>query len=136
MILKCSHCGKRMRVDDKSVPPGKHVKVRCPYCQGVGVALLPPPEAAAAPLKQSAVAERPQEAQQGAGSAAAATEQEPPIPADAFNSFRFPSEEGGVEPQRTAMSSKLRLFLWIGASAGVVLLFALLVNLVLPGPPR
>jgi predicted Zn finger-like uncharacterized protein len=137
MILKCTQCGEKMRVHDESVPPGKKVKVRCPHCQAVGVAWLPGPEAdPAAQPASAALVEESQHTQPAAESAVVTAEKEPPIPADAFNSFRFPSEDEGAEPQSKPMSRKLRLLLWIAASAGVILFFALLVNLVLPGPPR
>lgn len=137
MILKCTECGEKMRVHDESVPPGKKVKVRCPHCQAVGVAFLPGPGAdPAAQRTGAALAEESRHTQPPSESAVVTAEKEPPIPEDAFNSFRFPAEEEGAEAQRAPMSRKWRFLLWIAASLGVVLFFALLVNLVLPGPPR
>jgi hypothetical protein len=60
------------------------------------------------------------------------------LPEDAFSDFRFPSEgdpRKTVSPARPR-SSKTRVAVWLGASVGIILFFAMLVNLILPGPPR
>jgi len=136
MIVKCTQCGEKMRVDDKSVPPGKKVKLRCPHCQAVGVTWLPTPEEDAGVAPLASVVDETKRIPSPAAAAPKETERELHPPADAFNNFRFPSEEEDRGPHRPAMSWKLRLVLWIAASVGVILFFALLVNLVLPGPPR
>ncbi|MCA1960589.1 MAG: zinc-ribbon domain-containing protein [Desulfomonile sp.] len=136
MIVKCAQCGEKMRVDDNSVPPGRKVKLRCPHCQAVGVTWLPARSEEAAAASIAAVVDETKRMQSRTSRAPIHADKEPHIPADAFNNFRFPSEEEGRGSHRAAMSWKVRLLLWGVASGGVILFFALLVNLVLPGPPR
>ncbi|AFM24295.1 hypothetical protein Desti_1584 [Desulfomonile tiedjei DSM 6799] len=61
------------------------------------------------------------------------------IPSDAFHEFRFPSERrngklSGSQTSNKSSNSWRRLAFWIAASLGVIILFALIVNIILPGP--
>jgi predicted Zn finger-like uncharacterized protein len=138
MILKCTYCSGKMRVDEKSIPEGKWVKVKCPHCSGIGLAgrqhpgegAIPggsiPPQAAPSPMEPAAPDGR---------LAYHTTVDEPSLPQDAFKGFRFPAETEAVAVKESPpKKSGLRILAWIGASLGIVLLFALVVNLVLPGP--
>jgi hypothetical protein len=59
---------------------------------------------------------------------------EPTIPDDAFENFRFPAETDERKPERKRMSRAKRVLLWVAISLAVVAFFALLVNVMLPGP--
>lgn len=134
MIVRCCQCEGKMRIDESALPKGQTVKVRCPHCSAVGCM----PEV---PLTDAA------------GSGKSGHESEyvsllppeplPPTPAkaeaefdpDAFRDFRFPAERDAPLPKRTLPVSRTRrLAVWAAISVAVVLLFALLVNLILPGP--
>ena len=58
------------------------------------------------------------------------------LPLDAFEEFRFPAEQD-VEPvDRKSGGRGFGILGWIGLSLAIILLFALVVNLVLPGIPE
>ena len=125
MILKCSYCSGKMRIDDEALREGRPLKIRCPYCKEIGLVGAQPP--GGAPLAEKSAVSRKIEVSE-------ATELS--LPPDAFKDFRFPSEEDAAPPGRRHLSTKMRILLWIGASAGIIMMFALLVNLILPGPPE
>jgi len=58
------------------------------------------------------------------------------MPDDAFTKFRFPAEEGVIPDSAGRKSMGRRILIWMAASLGIILAFAALVNLILPGPPR
>ncbi len=146
MILKCSYCSGKMRVDDERIPVGRAVKVRCPHCKGIGLTARKAPTGPTASLKSAAPAKR---------ESAPATS--PPRPTEkidprneslnslspglspereAFDEFRFPSEQVVLPAEEKARGTGIRIIGWIVASLAVILAFALIVNLVLTGPPR
>jgi predicted Zn finger-like uncharacterized protein len=125
MILKCSYCSGTMRIDEEALHGGRPLKVRCPHCKGVGFAGARPSGGAPFPERRAS----------SPGTQAAETA-ELALPPDAFKDFRFPSEEDRARPVKRSMSAKTRILVWIGASIGIIIIFALLVNLVLPGPPE
>lgn len=94
------------------------MKVRCPYCEGVGFSGPP-------------TGPRP-------GSASRATERSSPDPPNSIDvvddDFRFPAE-GPKSSRRGTLSLTTWLIAMGAASLAVVILFALIVNIVLPGPP-
>ncbi|MFZ5866013.1 MAG: hypothetical protein ACOYXY_09050 [Thermodesulfobacteriota bacterium] len=55
---------------------------------------------------------------------------------DYVNDYRFPAEQEADASKRSAMALRARILVWVLLSLGVILVFAFLVNLILPGPPR
>jgi hypothetical protein len=135
-----------MRVDDKTIPDGRWVKVRCPHCQGIGLAGHQTPAGIPSRPGSPVPAAFPQEpsaspaAQVGKGPSVRSPDDpqvfELSLPADAFKDFRFPAEaEIGPTAKREPALGK-RILVWFCVSLGIVFVFALLVNLILPGPPK
>ncbi len=58
--------------------------------------------------------------------------EEATMPEDAFQEFRFPSEQTSERQIQPLRSSRNRIIIWAGISIGVILFFAILVNLILP----
>jgi predicted Zn finger-like uncharacterized protein len=133
MILKCSHCGGMMKVDEGKVPPHRRFKVRCPHCEQVDVvshhSFVPEPprsDLQVSATEQSIPRERKTFSRGRASSLAVQR---------SVGDIHFPADTGDVEPPaRKFMSRKTRLICWAVGSLLWVALFALLVNLVLPGP--
>lgn len=145
MVVKCSKCQGKMRVDQSRIPHGEKVKIRCPLCGEIqpytepAAAAVPTgqPEAQArqtAGLQKSAAGER--------SDALAPTRvpEELTIPADAFQDFRFPAERKPGEQTRNSSSREPRrgkgigTWIFVLASIAVIIAFALIVNIILPGP--
>ncbi len=125
MILKCSHCGGMMKVDEAKVPPNRKFKVRCPHCQNVDVV------SGESPGRQGS----------SVGPLATPTAQQQPLapppapaPPESQRDIHFPADGQDERPERKVMSRKTRLICWAVGSLFWVALFALLVNLILPGP--
>ena len=153
MIIRCAHCQGTMRLDEKSLPDRPKVKVRCPHCRGVGyiehkVSQPTPTESyiaeRPAPTKSSP-AERPtpkssrskfQLPKQVADEPG--MEYDLSIPDDAFEEFRFPAEQNGNGRSRNGIKNGapvgLKTVILVIASLITVVFFALLVNIILPGP--
>ena len=137
MIVRCCYCEGVLRVDEKSLPTGRRAKIRCPHCKQIGyMPGVPLPGAAQEDAEAQAPAEpreHPRLLPLDESSPAAA--EEPTMPRDAFQSFRFPAEQKESRQQpKMATRRGLRLAVWVIVSLAVVGLFALLVNLILPGP--
>jgi len=134
MVVRCSHCNGLMRVDENVLPKDPRVKVRCPHCQEIGLLAEmtaseeflrgEPRETATRDTSSSS----PQSGLQPDDSS------EPTIPSDAFRDFRFPAERQTVESTKSPGKQRVRLLVLALVSLAVVAFFALLVNLVLPGP--
>lgn len=136
MIIKCSHCAGKMRVDERRIPDGQKVKVRCPHCKSVGVIQDQPvvhPAPASEVLSGGPNVEKkgsPLPRISGNGVS------EHTLPSDAFHSFRFPSEREAPLVEAPPAKGGFGLVTWILVSLGVVVFFALLVNIILSGPAR
>lgn len=133
IILKCSQCGGMMKVDEAKVPPNRKFKVRCPHCQNVdvfsgdAVGLQGSPVGPlAAPAAQQPPLAPPPEPRRDSGPSLVV----PP----SLRDFEFPADQQDEPPARTLMSRKTRIICWAVGSLLWVALFALLVNLILPGP--
>lgn len=122
-----------MRINENALPEGRSVKVRCPLCNEIG------------PLQDAASASGPAEG--GGGSATRphdqTTSESGATPSDGgakgspsriTGDFRFPAEHGPVSAPKRMFSRKVKMLLWIIGSLLVVGFFALLVNIILPGP--
>ncbi|MGO9567516.1 MAG: zinc-ribbon domain-containing protein [Desulfomonilaceae bacterium] len=136
MIIKCSHCAGKMRVDDSRIPKGQRVKVRCPHCKGIGIVQdQSTVDQASAPEVTTGSPGVPEDASAPPRTASNGVS-EHTLPSDAFHSFRFPSEREAPLVERTPASRGFGIVTWILVSLGVVGLFALLVNIILSGPAK
>jgi predicted Zn finger-like uncharacterized protein len=132
MIVKCSHCIGMMRVDESRLKPGRRLKVRCPHCRGIGIVA----PTTARSLDESNEADQLAENEGSPGTAAF----EAPDATEADQESKwvmFPAEEDGESPRKKTPPKKrrLRLIIFGLASLAVIGFFALLVNVILPGPP-
>ncbi|MFH1115086.1 MAG: zinc-ribbon domain-containing protein [Pseudomonadota bacterium] len=142
MVIRCSHCRGMMRLDESRIPKDGGAKVRCPRCGEIDYveesslpksrgqdrvpaagSRAPGPSASRGPVSSSTPR---------AGDPAGRTE--PSIPADAFQGFRFPGEREMDSVSNRSSSTWKRILVWGFVSLGVVVVFALLVNIVLWGP--
>lgn len=143
MIINCPHCNGKMRVDETKIPPGERVKVLCPHCSEispVGDGTTPNQTGKGAPPAREPrpAADFAKTAETGAAKTeqrSTTPDQELCFPRDAFQNFRFPVEkEILTASKKKKASSMARLLVWIVVSLATIGLFALLVNLILPGP--
>jgi hypothetical protein len=138
MIVRCAHCNGQMKLDESNFPDKPRVKVRCPLCQGIGYVErqpIDPPPLESDPAVQAAGEAYETTAEfRRSELAAAAKSYDPSIPSDAFKDFHFPAEmeNDGRPPEPTRTGVKI--VLWAVASLAVIAFFALIVNVVLPGP--
>ncbi|MBI5571780.1 MAG: hypothetical protein HY914_17690 [Desulfomonile tiedjei] len=137
MIVRCCYCEGVLRVDETSLPAGRRAKIRCPHCKKIGSMPDIPLQGA---VSEDATAEAPAEPRDHPRllpmeESSPAVAEEATMPRDAFQSFRFPAEqEESREHPKTSRHRGLRLAVWVIVSLAIVSLFALLVNLILPGP--
>jgi predicted Zn finger-like uncharacterized protein len=136
MVIRCAHCQGTMRLDEKNLPDKPKVKVRCPHCSRIGYientsAPNPRPNSSdEQPISQTheskfelrePLTDKPE------------MEYDVSMPHDAFQEFRFPSEQDRQNNSRkTAIG--LKTIVLAVASLVVIIFFALLVNIILPGP--
>jgi len=136
MIIKCSHCAGKMRIDESRIPEGQKVKIRCPHCKGIGLIQDQPTVDHTPTPEVFAGARSAQERGPTVTRTATNGVSEHTLPSDAFQSFRFPSERGVPVPDPRSPRAGFGIMTWILVSLGVVGFFALLVNIILPGPAR
>lgn len=143
MVIKCTHCKGLMQVDETRIPKGGGVKVRCPRCKEIGYVPAPSLSAQSAqgPMTGTAGVSPPQVPLPGTAPRRTPSEtthgmrrDEPAFPEDAFENFRFPAENAGNALKRRPMSTRKKIIIVVAVSLAVVAVFALLVNIVLPGP--
>lgn len=143
MVIKCAHCKGLMRIEESRIPAGGGVKVRCPHCSEIGY--VPAPDVEAARETKPVPGDHPASGEALAGAipvhqtlasetVKGASGPEPSLPEDAFHDFRFPAERQMQESVSAPLSRGKRILVWAAVSLAVVAFFALLVNLVLPGP--
>lgn len=134
MIVKCSHCAGSMRVDESRIPKGQSVKIRCPHCKEIQVfrdsSIVDRTPAPRAPAQASSFHEESAPRQRGASNGIS----EHPLPSDAFETFRFPSEKETSLHEQASAGQGFGIVTWLLISLGVISVFALLVNLILSGP--
>lgn len=144
MIITCPQCSRKMRVDESRLPVGQRAKVRCPHCNeisslegagatGTGGPPVTGPSTEVPPASVSAPRTDTVETQKSE-LAGGAEHQDLCFPRDAFQNFRFPAETDPPTNPKKPRSSMMRLVMWIAISLAIIGLFALLVNLLLPGP--
>lgn len=142
MIIRCAHCQGTMRLDEKTLPDTPKVKVRCPHCRGIGyiepkfprsTPVAPSPAERPTPKSFRPKFELPQPTPDEPG-----MEYDLSIPADAFKEFRFPAEQDSNGRSRNGIKNGttigLKTVILVIASLITVVFFALLVNVILPGP--
>jgi predicted Zn finger-like uncharacterized protein len=132
MVVKCSHCFGLMRVDDSRIPEAKPVKVRCPHCQGIGT-VGPPAKQHEETLSVSEPLIAPPEPPQPQVDKKPQPEYRQEL-FDPLDDIRFPSDSALPEAPTRSRRKWLTVAVWGVASLAVIGFFALLVNLVLPGP--
>jgi predicted Zn finger-like uncharacterized protein len=143
MIVNCSKCKEKMRVDESRIPSGDRVKIRCPTCGEIQPysaqvdhsSTAPKPLDKADPSSLQKMSGR----DRTGGSSVRKSPEELTIPADAFQDFRFPAERGATgtsrkETQTNKSSKRLGKIFFLLISVAVIAVFALIVNIVLPGP--
>ncbi len=142
MIVRCAHCQGTMRLDEKSLPDRPKVNVRCPHCHGI---VYVEPKVPRLKPAVSSLAERPTPKSSQSKfqlpkrvADESGMEYDISIPEDAFEEFRFPAEQNGngrlPNGIRNGATIKLKTVILVIASLITVMLFALLVNIILPGP--
>jgi hypothetical protein len=131
-----------MKIDDTGLHGDRSIKVKCPHCE-VALSMVThaprwekPPSArpdtkgsdTGIPAPESGVFQD----EKGPEVLPVNTEGiwDEEIPQGAF----FPAEQDAGPTLRSWMASSLKTFIWIVVSVAVVALFALIVNLTLPGP--
>jgi predicted Zn finger-like uncharacterized protein len=138
MIARCAHCNAQMKIDEVSLPDKPRIKVRCPHCRKTGYIERPPrditpPESD--PAVQAAAEAFDSTAEFRASELAAAKKSyRPSSGADAFKDFQFPAEMENDSEPRKSLGRGVKIVLWAIASLAVIAFFALIVNVILPGP--
>ncbi len=138
MIVRCALCKGQMKLDEASLPDRPRIKVRCPHCQGIGYVERP--------ALYDTTLENDTAVQAASDSFGTTAEfrrkelgfetdsHEPSVPTDAFKEFHFPSEKRDEPQVHESRSRGRKILLWAVISLAVVAFFALIVNIVLPGP--
>jgi predicted Zn finger-like uncharacterized protein len=146
IIVRCSHCRGLMKVDDGRLPADKPGRVRCPHCdricpadprQDLSDQLRTTSEAALEDTEGARVP--PAESEKTAPQSAPGTVKRPSTvsqPAEDDNDFVFPAEQGGRRSRERSLSTGGRVILLTVLSLFVMAFFALVVNVLLPGPPK
>lgn len=147
MHLRCSSCSGMMQFDESVLSPDKRVEVRCPHCSEVGpVRMDRRVSSDTAPVAEtSAKIDEPSDTLRSDSPDWSASQRpvqqsdrprRRPAQSDGSVEFRFPSESDLPASASRTTSLALKIAVWILASLGVIAVFALIVNIVLPGPAR
>lgn len=146
IIRKCSHCQELMKIDETKLPEGKDGLVRCPHCREI--LRIDEESRALRPLSSES---RTQEESLDAEESVVPEDDEQEFTSDdvppdhdtvasvadkSSDDFLFPAEVGPDPLKEKKRSLKFKLVLWAIISVAVIGFFALLVNLILPGPPE
>jgi predicted Zn finger-like uncharacterized protein len=147
MVVKCFYCESLLHVDENRISGDQDVRVRCPKCGKEG--LIPKQENPLGSIadhssviepggknltEKSPITEKkmdqPPSKRSVSGKAGELT-----LPEDAFKNFRFPAEMGAPKQKKSFWSSRAALIAFVAVSILVVVFFAALVNIILPGLP-
>jgi predicted Zn finger-like uncharacterized protein len=147
MVVKCFYCESLLHVDENRIPGDQDVRVRCPKCGKEGliqkaenplgsIADHSPVIEPSGPslTEQSPMTEKKMD-QSSSKRSASGKAGELTLPEDAFNNFRFPAETGAPNQKKSFWSSRSALIAFVAVSVLVVIFFAALVNIILPGLP-
>jgi len=122
-----------MRIDQSGLPKGRSVKVRCPHCNEIGPMQDPVSFTGAVDGRLDS-STQPFDETMDDLRRALPRDESLSFPSSVASDFRFPAERETVPPRKTMLSSRLKILLWAVGSLLVVAFFALLVNIILPGP--
>jgi hypothetical protein len=109
-----------MKIDEGSLPEGRSVRVRCPHCNEIGPAQEPVSLAEGldtSSLPRDRILAAPKAARTGRG-----------------GDFHLPANQAPAALEKKMLSRGVKIVLWVIGSLLVVGFFALLVNIILPGP--
>jgi len=143
MVVECSQCKGIARVDESILYSSARVKIRCPHCAGTGFVLFSPAMdheidefrgdwQIGRSAESSVVADRFKAGKSPLDPSI--KEVDPTLPADAFEDFRARSGKEMSTLETKYILSRSKLLLLAALSLAVVAFFALVVNLILPGP--
>lgn len=146
MVVKCFNCESLLRVKEDRVPENGGVSIRCPKCgsegsiQKSGNASNPSVSFpnSVVPSASKAFGNNPEptnEVQRLPKGSTKVKAGELTLPEDAFRDFRFPAEIDQMVNRAPSWSFRAKLITFIAASVFVVIFFAALVNIILPGLP-
>lgn len=118
-----------MKVDESKIPQGEHVQIKCPHCQSIDE-FPQDSKTTTEPIIEhnQAVNTEMDQQKKPANHISNAT-----IPDDAFRGFRFPAEKES-QINRSPRNTTMNLKFWLILGSIIVAGFALLVNIILPGP--
>jgi len=122
-----------MRIDESSLPKGRSVKVRCPHCNEIGPTQDPVSFTGAVDGRLDS-STQPFDETMDDLRRALPRDKSPLFPSSVASDFRFSAEREAISPRKTILSRRLKVLLWAVGSLLVVGFFALLVNIILPGP--
>ncbi len=133
MIVECPHCGELLRTGEAHSAPDRSVNVRCPKCHGEGVmtGVSDHMSGETTPPTQNS---KGKSLHKDKGNLSGHQSSDFTIPEDAFNHFRFPAETESDRSRPVSSGRNFRILIFTGLSILVVVFFAAVVNLVLPGP--
>ena len=147
MVVKCFYCESLLHVDENRIPGDQDVRVRCPKCGKEG--LIQKEENPLGSITDDCTVIEPggpsltekipmiekKMDQSSSKRSASGKAGELTLPEDAFNNFRFPAETGAPNQKKSFWSSRSTLIAFVAVSVLVVIFFAALVNIILPGLP-
>jgi hypothetical protein len=147
MVVKCFYCESLLHVDENRIPGDQNVRVLCPKCGKEGLIQkeenplgsiadqIPVIEPGGPNLTQEIPMTEKKMDQSSSKKSASGKAGELTLPEDAFNNFRFPAEMGAPNQKKSFWSSRTALIAFVAVSILVVVFFAALVNIILPGLP-
>jgi len=125
-----------MRLDEKNLPDKPKVKIRCPHCRGIGYienTSAPNPLPSLSDEQPVRQPHQPKIELRESLTDKLEMEYDVSLPHDAFQEFRFPAEQDRQGNSRKTTIGLKTIILAV-ASLVVIIFFALLVNIILPGP--
>lgn len=146
MVAKCFNCEALLRVKEEQVPENGGGRIRCPKCGSEGSIRksgngndpsVSFPNAVAPSTSQTFVEnlEPTEEVQRLPKGSTQVKAGELTLPEDAFRGFRFPAEIDEMVNKAPSWSFRAKLITFLAVSVFVLMLFAALVNIILPGMP-
>jgi len=122
-----------MKIDEGRLPEGRSVRVRCPHCNEIGPAQEP--VSLAEPVgRELDTSSLPRDRTLAAPKAARPGRQGPSLSSGRGGDFHLPANQASPALEKKMPSRGVKIVLWVIGSLLVVGFFALLVNIILPGP--
>lgn len=132
MIVECPHCNQLLQTPETDPLHGKDLDVRCPVCSGGGILTGASQEAVSTSLGEQSN-EKKKLSTHDSSKSGQTLPSDLSIPEDAFNHFRFPAETEALRSSVSRFGKLYQKLLFAVISLIVVIFFAVLVNIVLPG---